>query len=71
MIFIVVSMKAGGNVRIITTEPSTLGQQFFGSVTKILNCNYTKCKIFRLCLFCEKLRLIQFAQRTSVKTNKS
>jgi len=26
----------------ITTEPSTLGQQFFGSVTKALSRNYTK-----------------------------
>jgi len=38
-------------------------------------CNKTLClnkrEVFRLCLFCEKLRFIHFAQRTSVKSNKS
>jgi len=31
----------------------------------------TKRKIFSLCLFCEKLRFNHFAQRKSVKSNKS
>jgi len=30
----------------------------FGSITKTLNRNYTKRKVFRLYLFCEKLRFI-------------
>jgi len=42
-------------VKLNKTEPSTLGQQFFGSVTKTLSQNYTMRKVFRLCLFCEKL----------------
>jgi len=32
--------------------------EIFGSVIKILSRNYTKRKVFRLCLFCEKLRFI-------------
>jgi len=47
----------------MTTEPSTLGQQFFGSVTKTLSRNYTKRKVFRLCLFYELLRFIRFYAR--------
>jgi len=43
----------------------------FGSVTKTLSRNYTKRKVFPKCTFCEKLRFIHFAQRTSVKSNKS
>jgi len=45
------------------TELSTLGQKFFCSVIKAQSRNYTKHKVFRLCLFCEKLRFIYFAQR--------
>jgi len=55
----------------ITTELNTLGQKLFGNVTKALSRNYTKRNVFRLCLFCEKLRFIHFVQRTSVKSNKS
>jgi len=40
-------------VKLKTTEPSILAQQFFGSVTNTLNRNYTKRKVFRLCLFYE------------------
>jgi len=58
-------------VKLNKTEPSTLVQQFFGSVTKALSRKYSKRTVFRLCLFCEKLRFIYFAQRTSIKSNKS
>jgi len=34
--------------------------EFFGSVTKSLILNYTKRKVFKLCLFCEKLQFIFF-----------
>jgi len=44
---------------------------FFGIITKALRRNYTKRKVFRFCLFCGKLRFNHFAQRTSVKSNKS
>jgi len=48
-----------------------LVQKFFGSVTKALSRNYTKRKVFRLCLFCEKLRFIRFYARTLSKMIKS
>jgi len=41
--------------------------EIFWHVTKALSRKYTKREVFRLCLFCEKLRFIYFAQRTSVK----
>jgi len=55
----------------VTTEPSTLGQKFFGSVTNTMSLNYTKRKVFRLCLFFEILQFIRFYARTLSKMNKS
>jgi len=57
-------------VKLNTTETSTLGQQFFDSVTKVLSRNYTKRKVFRLYLFSEILRFIRFYARTLSKMNK-
>jgi len=45
--------------------------EIFWQCTKALIWNYTKRKVFRLCLFCEKSQFIHFAQHTSVKSNKS
>jgi len=49
----------------------SIGQQFFGSVTKALSRNYIKRKVFRLCLFFEMLRFIRFFTRTLSKMNKT
>jgi len=55
----------------IATEPNTLCQKLFGSVTKTLSQNYTKRKVIRLRLFSEILRFLRFYARTLSKMNKS